>query len=207
MPRAHTPPAVWTACVTGAPSRHVSPRLVAQIHDELLFEVEEAQVPEFAGERRAQQGFRLGIVEASARVGSQASSLPRAVCHWDPGRQRGQPGPGTLKRPRALPGAGLQLQVPQEGGVAAGPPGLVGARPWSRQRDWCWGTLASGLCALQARAPQHPPWGVTTYRLSVLSLPSLQGGPGFLPPNTGASSGVHPPWPVPLLSWEGEGGT
>lgn len=29
---------------------HVSSRLVAQIHDELLFEVEDSQIPEFAGE-------------------------------------------------------------------------------------------------------------------------------------------------------------
>lgn len=43
------PPADPHPILTAFPG-HMSFRLVAQIHDELLFEVEDSQVPEFAGE-------------------------------------------------------------------------------------------------------------------------------------------------------------
>ena len=99
--------------VTWCPA--VSFRLVAQIHDELLFEVEDPQVAEFAGEPRGKQGcFCLtesssiskglagslpGVVE-----GCQAASLPHAARALHPGQR--PLGPST---PRGPPGWGMGL--------------------------------------------------------------------------------------------------
>ncbi|XP_032109844.1 DNA polymerase nu isoform X1 [Sapajus apella] len=88
-----------------AASRTLTARLVAQIHDELLFEVEDSQIPECAG---SPGQHRVAWTSQTAKgklhgpwhnpgKPSRLSALLRhllclvLLCHLGPGRQRGQP--------------------------------------------------------------------------------------------------------------------
>lgn len=142
-----------------SPSR-VSCRLLAQIHDELLFEVEDSQVPEFAGEP---PGARVapvsGIVKAS--LGGLTGPFP-APCRGH--RQNAQAGLGALERPRGLhPGQ----QPPENAKCPAGGPGR-----WGQHWDPLCGSRAAGQWQGQPRPAVGPEPGLQL---------SPQGGPGLLP--------------------------
>uniref|UniRef100_A0A8C0HYK8 DNA polymerase nu n=1 Tax=Balaenoptera musculus TaxID=9771 RepID=A0A8C0HYK8_BALMU len=131
---------LFTAVAT---SPILTARLVAQIHDELLFEVEDSQIPEFAGEPR---GTRVGSVSRIVTVSPWGLTGPLpapAGCHL----QKGQPCLGALERTgRPLPGQQpLGNAKCPTGGPASAPgaperrgrhwdPRPVGARRWGRQQ-------------------------------------------------------------------------
>ena len=110
----------------------MSCRLLAQIHDELLFEVEDSQVPEFTGEPPGAGVAPVsGIVKASP-AGLTGPFPARCKGHL----QNAQAGLGALERPRGLhPGQ----RPPENAACPAAGPGR-----WGRHWDPCCGSWAAG---------------------------------------------------------------
>ncbi|XP_064345455.1 DNA polymerase nu [Camelus dromedarius] len=96
--------------------------LVAQIHDELLFEVEDSQIPEFAGRRGSLwlPAGHGGLLAAGQHSGGTTSSVPGELRATTPPGTVTALVRGTMESLKHVPALELQLQVPLKVSLRAG---------------------------------------------------------------------------------------